>query len=163
MPPDNHAATETMADGRDLILTRHLDAPPEAVYRAWTDPALLRQWFVPAPWTIARAELDVRPGGSSLIVMRSPEGEEMPNPGVYLDVVPDRRLVFTDAYTAAWIPSEKPFMTAIVTFDEEDGGTRYTARACHWSEDDRKVHEDMGFHDGWRQCAEHLAALLESQ
>lgn len=143
----------------ELVLTRLIDAPREKLYRAWTDADLLKQWFVPAPWTIAHAEVDVRPGGGSLIVMRSPEGEEMPNRGVYLDVVENERLVFTDAYTAGWQPTEKPFFTAIVTFEEEDGKTRYTARARHWKKEDRDAHEAMGFHEGWGICADQLAAL----
>ena len=79
---------------RELVLTRLMDAPPDKVYRAWTEPELVKQWFAPAPWTIARAEMDVRPGGASLVVMRSPEGNEMPCPGVFLEVVPNRRLVY---------------------------------------------------------------------
>ncbi|WP_293780371.1 SRPBCC family protein [uncultured Oxalicibacterium sp.] len=147
---------------RVLTLTRLFDAPPAAVFRAWTDPHLMQQWFVPKPWSIASIELDVRAGGGNLIVMRDPEGNEYPNRGVYLEVVPDRRLVFTDAYVSAWIPSEKPFMTAIVMFDPEDEGrkTRYTAQALHWSAADREAHEKMGFHEGWGQCADQLAELL---
>ena len=147
---------------RLLTLTRLFDAPPSAVFRAWTDPHLMQQWFVPKPWSIARIEIDVRAGGSNLIVMRDPEGNEYPNRGVYLEVVPDRRLVFTDAYVSAWVPSEKPFMTAVVTFDPEDDGrkTRYTAQAMHWSVADREAHEKMGFHEGWGQCADQLAELL---
>jgi uncharacterized protein YndB with AHSA1/START domain len=144
---------------RELVLTRLMDAPPDKVYRAWTEPELVKQWFAPAPWTIARAEMDVRPGGASLVVMRSPEGNEMPCPGVFLEVVPNRRLVFTDAYTGAWQPSAKPFMTVIVTFEDEGGKTRYTARALHWTVDDREAHEKMGFHQGWGQCADQLAAV----
>jgi len=144
---------------RELVLTRLMDAPPDKVYRAWTEPELVKQWFAPAPWTIARAEMDVRPGGASLVVMRSPEGNEMPCPGVFLEVVPNRRLVFTDAYTGAWQPSAKPFMTVIVTFEDEGGKTRYAARALHWTVDDREAHEKMGFHQGWGQCADQLAAV----
>jgi uncharacterized protein YndB with AHSA1/START domain len=144
---------------RELVLTRLMDAPPDKVYRAWTEPELVKQWFAPAPWTIARAEMDVRPGGASLVVMRSPEGNEMPCPGVFLEVVPNRRLVFTDAYTGAWQPSAKPFMTVIVTFEDEGGKTRSTARALHWTVDDREAHEKMGFHQGWGQCADQLAAV----
>src|ERR1041385_1057370 len=88
--------TTTSASGRDLILTRIIDAPRENVYRAWTDPVLLKQWFAPLPYTTPRAEFDLRPGGSSLIVMRGPDGTEMPCPGVFLEVVPNERLVFTD-------------------------------------------------------------------
>jgi uncharacterized protein YndB with AHSA1/START domain len=102
----------------------------DKVYRAWTDSALLRQWFAPLPDTTPVAELDVRPGGATLIVMRGPDGTELPNRGVYLEVVPDRKLVITDAYTEAWQPSQKPFMTVIVIFDAEGGGTRAIRRAC---------------------------------
>jgi uncharacterized protein YndB with AHSA1/START domain len=74
--------------------------------------------------------------------------------------VKNERLVFTDAYTKAWEPSAKPFMTAILTFDDEGGKTRYTARVHHWTEADRETHEKMGFHEGWGQCADQLAALV---
>ena len=77
------------ADSRELELTRFIAAPPALVYRAWTDPALLLQWFTPAPWKTTKAELDVRAGGSNLIVMEGPEGQVVPNRGVYLEVVPN--------------------------------------------------------------------------
>ena len=113
----------------ELVLTRLIDAPREKLFRAWTEPELMKKWFSPAPWTTPRAEMDLRPGGASLIVMRSPEGQDMPNPGIVLEVVKNEKLVFTDAYTAGWEPSAKPFMTAIITFEDEGGKTRYTARA----------------------------------
>ena len=152
-------ATDQPTSDRELVLTRLIDAPREKVFRCWTDPALLKQWFAPLPWTIARVEMDLRPGGTSLIVMRSPEGQDFPNPGVVLEVVKNEKIVFTDAYTKAWEPSAKPFMTATMTFADEGGNTRYTARALHWTVEDRKTHEDMGFHQGWGQCADQLAAL----
>jgi uncharacterized protein YndB with AHSA1/START domain len=145
---------------RELILTRLIDAPREKVFRAWTDPNLLKQWFAPLPWTTPLAELDVRPGGARLVVMRDPEGHEFPNRGVYLEVVPNERLVFTDAYTEAWEPSEKPFMTVIATFEDQGGKTRYTARVRHWTVADREAHEKMGFHEGWGRCTDQLAALV---
>jgi uncharacterized protein YndB with AHSA1/START domain len=154
----------TPASDRELVLSRLIDAPREKVYRAWTEPELVKQWFAPRPWTTPVVEFDVRPGGASLVVMRSPEGQDMPNPGVFLEVVPNERLVITDAYTRAWEPSEKPFMTAIITFENEggpgSGKTRYTARARHWTVSDREEHEKMGFHEGWGQCADQLAALV---
>ncbi len=152
--------TEAAAGGdRELVLTRLIPAAREKLYRAWTEPELLKQWFAPLPWTTPSAELDVRPGGATLIVMRGPDGKDFPNRGVYLEVVPNQRLVFTDAYTKAWEPSEKPFMTVIVTFEDEGDGTRYTARVRHWTSADRQAHEDMGFHQGWGQCTDQLAAL----
>lgn len=150
----------TSTSDRELVLTRLFDAPREKVFRAWTEPELLKQWFVPRPWTISAVELDVRPGGANRIVMRDPDGKDYPNQGVYLEVVENEKLVFTDAYTEAWKPSEKPFFTGIITFENEGGKTRYTARARHWTVEDRKVHEEMGFHEGWGQCADQLAELL---
>ncbi len=149
--------TDLPTADRTLVLTRIIDAPPEKVYRCWTEPELLKQWFAPRPWSTPHAELDLRPGGSSLVVMRSPEGQEFPNPGVYLEVIPNRKLVFTDAYVKAWEPSKKPFFTGIITFEDEGAGkTRYTARALHWTDEDREKHEKMGFHEGWGICANQL-------
>ncbi len=144
---------------RELVITRLIDAPREALYRCWTEPELVKQWFAPLPYTTPIVEMDVRPGGSSLIVMRGPDGVEMPNPGIFLEVVPNARLVFTDAYTEAWAPSAKPFMTGILTFEDEAGQTRYTARVRHWSAEDCAAHEAMGFHQGWGICTDQLAAL----
>jgi uncharacterized protein YndB with AHSA1/START domain len=155
-----HAAETASSANRELVLTRHIDATPDRVFDAWTRPELLTQWFAPLPWTTPHAELDVRPGGSNMVVMRDPDGNEFPNRGVYLEVVKNERLVITDAYSTAWEPSEKPFMTLILTFEKEGGGTRYTARARHWTEADREAHEKMGFHEGWGQCTDQLAALL---
>ena len=147
---------------RELVLSLTLDAPREKIWRCWTEAELLKQWFAPLPWTTPQAELDVRPGGSSLIVMRSPEGEDMPNPGVYLEIVPSEKLVITDAYTSAWEPSEKPFMTLILTLTEVGPGkTQYVARVRHWSVEDREQHENMGFHEGWTQCARQLETLAQ--
>lgn len=145
---------------RDLVLTRIISAPPEKVYRAWTEPELIKQWFAPLPWTTPLAETDVRPGGASVITMRSPEGVDFPNRGVYLEVVKNKRLVFTDAYTSAWQPSDKPFMTVILTFEDVGGKTKYTALVRHWFTADREEHEKMGFHAGWGQCTDQLEALL---
>jgi uncharacterized protein YndB with AHSA1/START domain len=148
------------ASDRDLVLTRIIDAPREKVFKAWTDTNLLKQWFAPAPLTTPVAEIDLRPGGSNLIVMRDTQGNDMPNRGVYLEVVENERLVFTDAYTRAWEPSAKPFMTVILTFDDHGGKTKYTALVRHWTVADRETHEKMGFHQGWGICTDQLAALV---
>ena len=151
----------TSAEGRDLFLRRAIHAKPEKIFNAWTEPALLKKWFAPLPWTVAKVETDVRAGGASLIVMRSPEGKEYPGYGVYLEVVKNQRLVFTDAFTQAWEPSEKPFMVVELMFEQQGANTNYTARVRHWTVADREAHEKMGFHQGWVTCAEQLAALVE--
>jgi uncharacterized protein YndB with AHSA1/START domain len=147
----------------DLILTRIINAPRAAVFRCWTEPELLKQWFTPRPYTTPVVETDVRPGGANYILMRSPEGQEIPNRGVYLDVVKNERLVFTDAYTKAWEPSGKPFMTVVLTFEDAGAGkTKYTAVVRHWSEADREAHEKMGFHDGWGKATDQLEAVART-
>ncbi len=155
-----HTPAAASSPNRELVITRIIDAPREKIFQAWTQPELLKQWFAPKPWTTPIAELDVRPGGSSLIVMRGPDGAEFPNRGVYLEVVPNERLVFTNAYIKAWEPSEKPFMTVIISLEDLAGKTRYTARVLHWTVADREAHEKMGFHQGWSQCADQLTTLL---
>ena len=149
----------TASADHELVLTRLIDVPRDKLYRCWTEPRLITQWFTPPPWTTPSAQVDVRPGGASLITMRGPDGTEMPNRGVYLEVVPNAKLVFTDAYTEAWVPSAKPFMTVILTFEDEGGKTRYTARVRHWTAEDREAHEKMGFHEGWGIATDQLAAL----
>ena len=146
-------------DKRELLLTRLIDAPPASVFRCWTEPELIVQWFTPPPWKTIHAEIDLRAGGASLIVMQGPDGTEMPNHGVYLEVVRHERLVFTDAYSAGWVPADKPFFTGILTFADEGGKTRYTARARHWTVQDCDQHEKMGFHEGWGIATDQLAAL----
>ena len=86
-------SVDTPASDRELVLTRLIDAPREKLFRAWTEPEVLKQWFTPAPYTTPVAELDVRPGGANLIVMRDPEGNEFPNRGVYLEAVENERLL----------------------------------------------------------------------
>lgn len=146
---------------KELSLTRLIKAPREKVYAAWTQPELMKQWFAPLPFTTPIVELDLRVGGASKIVMQDVDGNQYPNHGVYLELVPNEKIVCTDAYTSAWVPSEKPFMTMILTFEDEGGDTRYTARVVHWSEADREAHEQMGFYEGWGKCADQLAALVE--
>lgn len=156
-----HPAASTIDQDRDLVLTRLIDASPEAVYRCWTDPALVPKWFAPKPWTTPRAELDVRPGGVSNVVMADENGNEYPSVGQYLEVVPNRKLVFTDAFVGNWQPSEKPFFTCVLTFEPENGKTRYTAVARHWTIEDRETHEKMGFHEGWGLCAAQMEEVAK--
>jgi uncharacterized protein YndB with AHSA1/START domain len=145
---------------RELVLCRIIDAPRANVFKAWTTPELMKQWFAPKPFTTAVVEADVRTGGSSYIVMKDAEGNEYPNRGVYLEVTPNERLVFTDAFTLAWEPSDKPFFVGVLTFEDAPGGkTRYTARALHWTLEDKEAHEKMGFHEGWGLCTDQLEAI----
>jgi uncharacterized protein YndB with AHSA1/START domain len=107
--------------------------------------------------------MELFPGGRFFTHMVGPNGEQVPNPGVFLKVEAGRQLVFTDAFVSAWVPSAKPFMVGDITFaDSADGGTHYIARALHWTESDQKQHEAMGFHQGWGAAAMQLEALAAS-
>ncbi len=157
-----HQSEDTFPTDRELVLQRVLNAPREKLWRCWTEPALIVQWFTPPPFKTVRAEISLRAGGASNITMQSPDGQEFPNRGVYLEVVPNERLVFTDAFVSAWAPSDKPFMTGILTFEDAgEGKTLYTARVRHWTVADREAHEKMGFHQGWGIATNQLEALAQ--
>ena len=151
-------------NGHPLMIERTLKAPRLNIWRCWTEPELLKQWFCPKPWSVSVANLDVRPGGASDIVMNGPNGEVAPNPGQYLEVIPGERLVFTDAFVGDWKPgASKPFMVGEITMEDDPaGGTRYTARALHWSAEDMATHEQMGFRAGWTIATEQLEAFART-
>ena len=160
---DNPCDTSGAAHSFDLVLERVLDASPEKVFRAYTDPAILSQWFAPKPWRITDAIVEPRPGGRFQFTMHGPDGEVFPNTGVFLEVIPNRRIITTDAFTPEWKPSGQPFMAARIELESTgDGKTRYTATASHWSEEAMKQHEQMGFHEGWGTVADQLNALLKT-
>lgn len=147
----------------DLVLERTLDVPRELVWTALTKAEHLSQWFAPKPWTIADCEIDLRPGGVIRFVLRSPEGQEFPNIGCYLDIVPNERLVWTDALLPGYRPSESPFFTAVLTLEPQGSGTRYRAIAVHRDEAGRKKHEEMGFHEGWGTVADQMVPYIKSK
>ena len=143
---------------RELLLTRVIDASRERVSRVWT--TRLPEWWGPHGMTIPVCEMDLRPGGSFRTVMRAPDGTEYPTQGVFLEVVPNERIVFTDAFGAGWEPAPDILFTAITTFEALPGGkTKYTARALHWTVTNREKHEQMGFHQGWGESLDRLVAV----
>ena len=146
----------------DLVLERVVDVPPALVWEAWTKPEHLRHWFTPKPWTVAHCEVDLRPGGTFRTVMRGPDGEEHDVAGCYLEVVPQQRLIWTDALLPGYRPSANPFFTAIVELEPSGKGTRYTATAIHRDEDGRKKHEEMGFHQGWGTVLDQLVEYAKA-
>ncbi len=144
----------------ELSVERHIDAPPAKVFKTWT--YRLAQWWCPKPWTTEVLEQDLRPGGRFAIVMRGPAGENQQVEGVFLEVTPNARIVFTNALTVGWLP-QKPFMVAFFEFTPEGTGTRYRAGARHWDEATHQQHEQMGFIAGWTKVAEQLAELAEAK
>ena len=142
----------------DLSFTRRLDAPRALLFECWTTPEHILRFFMPKPHSVTACDIDLRPGGrfnTTFLIY----GEESHNEGVWLEVVKDRRIVFTDSYSEGWKPAADPFMTAIIEFDDHpEGGTEYTAIARHRTPEARETHEDMGFYGGWRAVADQLEA-----
>jgi len=143
----------------DLVISRLLNAPRAALWRAWTEPALLAEWWCPKPWTTQVKAFDLRPGGDFHTFMQGPDGGTSDNPGCFLDIVPGARLVFTSQLTGGWRPAT-PWMafTAVISLADEQGGTRYVATVMHPDEATRARHEELGFFEGWNLAIDQLEA-----
>ncbi|CAD5374996.1 putative glutathione S-transferase-related transmembrane protein [Rubrivivax sp. A210] len=154
MPETSQAATH------DLVISRLLSARRAQLWRAWTDPALLKEWWCPKPWTTEVRAFDLRPGGAFHTFMSGPDGGTSDNPGCFLEIVPQQRIVSTSCLIADWRPATSWMpMTAIFTFADEGGGTRYTATAMHLDAATRDRHAEMGFYEGWNLCIDQLDAF----
>jgi uncharacterized protein YndB with AHSA1/START domain len=152
----------------DLVLERVVDVPKELVWLAWTRPEHLKKWFTPVPWQTVDCEIDLRPGGIFRTVMRSPEGQEFPNAGCFLEIVENEKLVWTGALgpgyrprPSARTPADPFLMTAVISLESLGARTRYTALVIHGDEESRKKHEQMGFHDGWGKALDQLVAMAK--
>ena len=151
----------------DLTLSvfRLIDAPIATVWHVATDR--IEEWFCPKPWRAEVIEQDWRSGGRSALTMHGPDGEAMPQEGVFLEVTPpspsaSARFVFTDAFAVGWKP-QGPFMVGTMEFADEDGKTRFIGTARHWSREAYDQHEAMGFEQGWGVVAAQLAELAEAE
>ncbi len=146
----------------DLILERVVPVRPELVWSAWIEPKHLMKWFTPSPWLTVACEIDARPGGIFSTTMKSPDGRVQPAMiGCYLEVVHQRKLVWTDALGPGYRPNARPFMTACILLEADGPGTRYTAIAMHHDEASRKKHEEMGFLHGWGTALDQLVAHMQ--
>ncbi|MET0364518.1 MAG: SRPBCC family protein [Sphingobium sp.] len=151
--------TETVDGLKELSVTRYIAAPPEKVWHVLTERQT--EWWCPKPWRVEIVEQDRRAGGRASMTMVGPDGEVMPQEGIYLAYEEGRRFVTTDALNAALEP-QGPFMVGIWEIEPEGDGTRYTARARHWTAEAMEQHRAMGFTEGWGVCADQLAALCEA-
>lgn len=162
----------TIASSRlELSIERVVDLPVQAIWRAWTTPDLLPHWFCPRPWRVVDAEIDLRPGGAFRTTMRSPEGQDMPNPaGCFLVVEPPTRLVWTNALGPGFAPAapaSDPMLgfafTAELRFEPlGPARTRYQARVMHADAAGCERHAQMGFEQGWNIALDQLIELMGS-
>jgi uncharacterized protein YndB with AHSA1/START domain len=151
--------TQTLNPELDLEIIK---APRSAVWEAWANAKSFAQWWIPEPAVCKVLELDLRPGGAMRTEMSEDGGPFVPHmDACYLDVQEGRRIVFTNALTGGWRPAAQPFITAIITLDDHDMGTAYRAVVMHKSPEDRGMHMELGFYDGWGTVAGQLAKLVE--
>lgn len=152
---------------KDLVVERLLKAPPALVWRCWADPRLLCQWYMPKPWKLIEAEIELRPGGRFYLLAQSPDGQQFPNEGSILLAEPERKLVFTDLMTQDFAPVERvsadfgPAFTAVMTFEAEGTGTRYRTIARHSSVADAKANAEGGWIEGSAVTVDQLDSLSQ--
>ena len=144
----------------ELVIERVFDAPRDAVWRAVTEH--LAEWWCPRPWTSEIVALEWRGGGRFSIAMHAPDGERHGGDGMLLEVVPGERFVFTNLLGEDWAPQDAQPIGIVGTFafaDTQDGRTQFRSSARHRNEADLKAHADMGFEQGWGQCADQLSEV----
>ncbi|MCY1128560.1 SRPBCC family protein [Frigidibacter sp. RF13] len=150
---------------RDIVIDRLLKAPPRLVWRCWTEPELFCQWYLPKPWRVSEAVMDLRAGGRFFMATSGEDGQRIANEGSFLEVVPERKLVFTDLFGEDFAPIEAPDtgfgpnFTAVLTFAPEGSGTRHRAVARHRSAADAAANREMGFMEGWAIVTDQLEEL----
>ncbi|MBB4859042.1 uncharacterized protein YndB with AHSA1/START domain [Novosphingobium chloroacetimidivorans] len=148
------------ATSHELTITRFIAAPPAKVWEVMAERQC--EWWCPTPWRAEVDRQDRRAGGACRMTMYGPDGEVIPQDGIYLAYEEGRRFVTTDAIVGDFEPAG-PFMIGIWEVAPEGDGTRYTARARHWTEEAKTQHAEMGFEEGWSACAAQLAQICERE
>ncbi len=152
----------------DLVLERTIDVPVKSVWTAWTQPEHLKPWFCPKPWVITHCAIDLRPGGAFTFDMEGPDGDKQSFTACYLDVVPEKRLVWTLALEPGFRPASKEPLpgvksfTAIIEFAPHGKGTAYKAMALHPDETSAKTHDEMGFTEGWGTALTQMVEYIQT-
>ena len=146
------ASQSSVAAKPSLTLKRRINAPPAKVYEAWTDPAKIARWFGPAQVEILRAEADARVGGRYRFVARSPDGNEHDVSGVYREVTPNQKLVFTWAWRST--PERESLVTVLLKPDG-DGTLLTLTHEQFFDEPARDRHQS-----GWTGALDKLELLF---
>ena len=152
------AVARSTAD-REIVITRMFDAPREMVYKAWTDPRQMARWWGPKMMTNPVCELDVRPGGAILIHMRAPDGTVYPMSGVYKEIVPSERLVFT---SVALDKDGKAMFENLNTIilSEQGGKTTVMVSVKVLKSSAGAVQHLAGMEMGWKMMLDRLGAFV---
>ena len=149
----------------DFVIERVIDAPTRLVWEALTKPEHLKEWYMPREWgRVSRAEMDVRPGGAFSIDITTGDGQEFPNLGCFVEVIPMERLVWTSMLFPGYRPAvfDDIPITAIVTMESAGSGTRYVFTALHRNEADFAKNRESGWQQGTEIAVDQLVAHLTS-
>lgn len=149
----------------DLVFERFIDAPKRLVWEALTKPEHLKEWYMPKPWgRVARAEMDVRPGGIFSIDIATADGREFPNLGCVLEAIPQERLVWTSMLFPGYRPAvfDDVPITAIITMETVGTGTRYVFTALHRDEADLEKNKTSGWQEGTDIALDQFVAHVTS-
>jgi len=149
----------------DIVFERFIDAPSRLVWEALTKPEHLKEWYMPKAWgRVARAEMDVRPGGVFSIDIAGPDGKDFPNLGCFLEVIPRERLVWTSMLFPGYRPAvfDDIPITAIVTMESAGTGTRYVFTALHRNEADLEKNKESGWQKGTDISLDQFVAHVKS-
>lgn len=158
----NHSTQTPASDQPNVTLERIIDAPRELVFKAWTDPELVAQWWRPKYFTTPVCELDVRPGGAIRIHMRGPDGTVFPMKGEFVEIVPPQHLVMTNRAFEGEAGNFLLEQITTVTFAEYEGKTKLTVRAAITKSAPEAAGALAGMEEGWNQSLDNLEELLEN-
>jgi uncharacterized protein YndB with AHSA1/START domain len=149
----------------DLVFERSTTFPIEKVWMGWTHPQILMKWFCPRPWKVTECRIDLKPGGEFYTAFEGPSGEKVQNNGCYLEVIENKKLVWTGMMTKGFRPvpaDPKGFQfVASILFSKSNNGTIYKALLAHADEEGRKKHEQMGFQEGWGKAFDQLVEQMK--
>ncbi len=147
----------------DLVFERSTKIIPENIWKCWTVPETLMKWFCPRPWKVTECRMNLIPGGEFYTLMQSPEGEKFPNNGCFLEIIPNKKLVWTNMMTSGFRPVKEDKMgfpfTVSLTLSAENGMTHYRAVVSHSDEEGMNKHKAMGFQEGWGLAFDQLLEL----
>ena len=149
----------------DFVLERFIEAPIHLVWDALTKPEHLKEWYMPREWgAVSHCELDLRPGGAFRIDIVVGGGQEVPNLGCVVEVIPQQRLVWTSMLFPGYRPAvfDDIPITAIMTMEAVGSGTRYVFTALHRNEADFVTNRDSGFYRGTEIAVEQFVGHVQS-
>ncbi len=155
---------------KDLVLERETHLTPNQLWRAWTEAELIKQWFTPKPWKTADCAMELWPGGRFMTTMEGPEGESFTGESCVLEVVPDRRLVWSSALLPGFRPKKTPsdpseggfVFTAVIEMEPREGGSYYRVTLIHGDKAAKNQHDGMGFQSGWGAAFDQLVDLMST-